>query len=111
MLLADVPVELVAAAEQQAAGHTLERHGNLRFVVAAPDLRVLAGFAGDYLRRPSRRAAPEEVAARQAHLSGEPHSRPVRRSWATRLPVPPIPRVVAPTEQDQQIDHEDEEKD
>jgi hypothetical protein len=36
VLLADVPVEFVAVAEQQTAGHALQRHGNLLFVVATP---------------------------------------------------------------------------
>src|SRR5215211_323536 len=39
VLLPDVPVEFVAAAEQQAAGHALQRHGEPRFVVA-PGLQV-----------------------------------------------------------------------
>jgi hypothetical protein len=38
VLIADVPVELVTAAEQQAAGHTLQCHRDLRFVVAEDHL-------------------------------------------------------------------------
>jgi hypothetical protein len=47
VLLPDVPVEFVAAAEQQAAGHALQGHGNLRFAVA-PGLQMSKGA------RPSR---------------------------------------------------------
>ena len=52
VLLPDVPVEFVAAAEQQAAGHALQRHGNLRFVVAS-GLQVSRGPA-----RPAIDAGP-----------------------------------------------------
>ena len=59
VLLPDVPVEFVAAAEQQAAGHALQRHGNLRFVVA-PGLQV---FRGPPVRRSMLDRWPERCGA------------------------------------------------
>src|SRR5215218_3198341 len=52
VLLADVPVEFVAAAEQQAAGHTLQCHGEPPFR-RAPGLQVFRGTA-----RPAIDAGP-----------------------------------------------------
>src|SRR5215211_8942517 len=76
VLLADVPVEFVAAAEQQAAGHALQCHGEPRYVVA-PGLRV---FRGD---RPSGDQYPlaRGPRCRGKGAGGGCRGRLARRPW------------------------------